>query len=64
MNSKKEHRNSVVMGVGNLPELAGEQIAELEALANRSESELDYSGISPIKDFGRFRRPAKRNPNE
>ena len=41
------------------PALTDRQIAELEALRNKPDSEIDYSDIPPVEDMHRFYRPIK-----
>ena len=58
--SKKEKRIiRYELDPADPPALTGEQIAELEALRNKPDSEIDYSDIPPIEDFSRFYRPIK-----
>jgi uncharacterized protein (DUF4415 family) len=45
---------------GELPPLTEERIAELKALAERPDSEIDYSDIAPLDDA--FWKNAMRNP--
>ena len=43
------------------PPLTAEQQAELEALASRPSSAIDYSDIPPVEDTSRFYRPGRKN---
>ena len=47
------------LDISNPPPLNAEQQAELEALAARPNSAIDYSDIPPIEDASRFYRPVK-----
>ena len=54
------------LDLANLPPLTEAQKAELEDLAARADSEIDYSDISPLSDdfwknaaLGRFYKPTK-----
>ena len=47
------------MDIDNPPRLSDEQQAELDALAARPDSSIDYSDIPPVEDLGRFYRPVK-----
>lgn len=42
-----------------MPPLTDEQQAELDALAARPDSAIDYSDIPPVEDTSRFYRPVK-----
>ncbi|AMJ60469.1 hypothetical protein [Bosea sp. PAMC 26642] len=46
--------------LANPPALTPEQLAEIEALKNRPDSEIDYSDIPPLDD--KFWANAVRNP--
>lgn len=58
---KKNEKNitSFELDLNNMPPLTAEQQAELDALGAMPDSEIDYSGIPPIKDMSRFYRPVK-----
>jgi uncharacterized protein (DUF4415 family) len=47
------------LDVSNPPPLTAEQQAELDALAVRPGSTIDYSDIPPVGDTSRFYRPVK-----
>jgi uncharacterized protein (DUF4415 family) len=57
MSSKLVRRK---VDLGNLPPLTKAQKAELEALAARPDSDIDYSDIPPLDDA--FWKNAARNP--
>ena len=59
MEKRNKNITTVEIDLDNLPPLTAEQQAELEALAARPDSEIDYSDIPPIEDFSRFYRPVK-----
>ncbi|CAK7068699.1 MAG: hypothetical protein DELT_01775 [Desulfovibrio sp.] len=59
MKKNKEHTTRFELDIGNLPPLSDEQRAELDALAVRPKSEIDYSDVPPIEDVSRFYRPVK-----
>ena len=59
MSKKDKHIIRYELDLANPPALTSEQIAELEALRNMPDSEIDYSDIPPVEDFSRFYRPIK-----
>ena len=59
MNRKNEHIITVEFDVGNPPPLTKEQQAQLDTLAAKPDSALDYSDIPPVENAGRFYRPIK-----
>ena len=46
----KEHLVEYVVDLDNLPPLSPERLAELAALADRPDSEIDYSDIPPLTE--------------
>lgn len=52
---------SFELDLNNMPSLTAEEQAELDALAARSDSAIDYSDIPPVEDMSRFYRPAKND---
>ncbi len=59
----KNNTNNIVtrnLDINNPPELSKEQTQRLQALANRSDSEIDYSDIPPLTD--EFWQNAIQNP--
>ena len=56
MEKNEKHITSFEIDLDNPPPVTAEQQAELDALAARPDSEIDYSDISPI-DISRFYRP-------
>ena len=59
MTESEENIITVEFDPDNPPPLTAEQQAELDALAARPDSEIDYSDIPPIEDFSGFYRPVK-----
>ena len=59
MKKNKKHTTSFELDVSSMPPLTDEQQAELDALAARPDSAIDYSGIPPVEDTSRFYRPVK-----
>jgi len=59
MEKRNKNITTVEIDLDNLPPLTAKQQAELEALAARPDSEIDYSDIPPVEDFSRFYRPVK-----
>jgi len=59
MKKNEEHITRVNIDPDNLPPLTDEQTAELEALAARPDSEIDYSDIPPLTHLDQFYRPVK-----
>ena len=59
MEKRNKNITTVEVDLDNLPPLTAEQQAELEALAARPDSEIDYSDIPPVEDLSRFYRPVK-----
>jgi len=59
MSKKNEHITTVEFDLGNPPPLTREQQAELDALAAKPDSVIDYSDIPQIEDASRFYRPIK-----
>ena len=59
---KKNEKNIITVEIDpdNLPPLTATQQAELDALAARPDSEIDYSDIPPVEDMSRFYRPIKK----
>ena len=57
MQAKRENTITYELDINNPPPLTPEQKAELEALANMPDSEIDYTDIPPIEDFSGFFRP-------
>jgi uncharacterized protein (DUF4415 family) len=55
---KKNDKHITTVDLDVLPALTAEQQAELEALAARPDSEIDYSDIPPV-DVSRLYRPVK-----
>ncbi|MDL2207895.1 BrnA antitoxin family protein [Desulfovibrio sp. OttesenSCG-928-M14] len=59
MSRNKKHITTFELDVSNLPPLTEEQRAELDGLAGRPDSAIDYSDIPPLEDTSRFYRPVK-----
>ncbi|WP_298069712.1 BrnA antitoxin family protein, partial [uncultured Mailhella sp.] len=59
MRKNSEHITRFELDISNPPPLTAEQQAELETLAARPNSAIDYSDIPPIEDASRFYRPVK-----
>jgi uncharacterized protein (DUF4415 family) len=59
MKKNEENITTIEIDLHNLPPLTADQQAELDALAVRPDSEIDYSDIPPLADFGQFYRPIK-----
>ena len=57
MKKSSEHITTFELDITNPPPLSAEQKAELEALAARPDSAIDYSDIPPEEDASRFYRP-------
>jgi hypothetical protein len=47
------------LDLNNMPSFTAEEQAELDTLAAKSDSEIDYSDIPPVEDFSGFYRPVK-----
>ena len=59
MTKSEENITRIKMNLDNLPPLTSEQQAQLEAVAARSDDEIDYSDIPPQTNFEQFYRPVK-----
>jgi uncharacterized protein (DUF4415 family) len=59
MRKKEKHTIRYEIDPTNPPALTDKQIAELEALARKPDSEIDYSDIPPVEDMSQFYRPIK-----
>ena len=59
MQKSKESIMTVEIDLNNLPSLTVDQQAELDILATRPDSEIDYSDIPPLTDLEQFYRPLK-----
>ena len=59
MNKKEKRIMRYELDPAKPPALTDKQIAELEALRNKQDSEIDYSDIPPVEDMSRFYRPLK-----
>ena len=59
MRKNNEHITRFEMDTSNPPPLTAEQQAELETLATRPNSAIDYSDIPPIEEASHFYRPVK-----
>lgn len=59
MSENKKHITVFEMDVDNPPPLSEEQQAEIDALAAKPDSEIDYSDIPPVEGLERFYRPVK-----
>jgi uncharacterized protein (DUF4415 family) len=61
MNTSEKNITTFELDLDNPPSLTAEQQAELDALAARPDSEIDYSDIPPLTDADRqqFYRPVK-----
>jgi uncharacterized protein (DUF4415 family) len=59
MTKSEENITTVEIDPHNLPPLTAAQQAELDTLAARPDSEIDYSDIPPLGDLERFYRPVK-----
>lgn len=59
MNKNKKHITTFEIDLDNPPSVTAEQQAELDALAARPDSKIDYSDIPSMEDMSRFYRPVK-----
>jgi uncharacterized protein (DUF4415 family) len=59
MKKNEENITTVEIDLDNLPPLTVEQQAELDALATRPDSEIDYTDIPPLAELKQFYRPVK-----
>ena len=59
MTKNAENITTVEIDLENLPPLSAAQQAELDTLAARPDSEIDYSDIPPLGDLAHFYRPVK-----
>ena len=59
MNTNKKNITMFELDLENPPPLTVEQQAELDVLASRPDSEIDYSDIPPLTGLERLYRPVK-----
>ena len=59
MTKNVENITAVEINLDNLPPLTAAQQAELDTLAARPDSEIDYSDIQPLDELEHFYRPIK-----
>ena len=59
MKKNEENITTVEIDLDNLPPLTADQQAELDTLAARPDSKVDYSDIPPLADLEQFYRPVK-----
>lgn len=60
MEKDQKYMTRFELDLNNMPPLTAKLQVELDALAAKPDSEIDYSDIPPVKDFSRFYRPAKK----
>jgi uncharacterized protein (DUF4415 family) len=59
MKKNEAHITRIELDPDNLPPLTAGQLAELDALAARPDSAIDYSDIPPLTHLDQFYRPVK-----